>query len=316
MARSSFVPPVVTLLIAALALASIAAVCGQPDDERDLQSLGVEEGTIAAETETATSEAGEESQTPAGEGTVETATPEADTTETPTPESEATFVPGDVIKDRRPSTLPTAASVSEAMMLSGSIWVDARPVTGEVLAFVGGRQCGKGKSVQLMHGSLPIFGVEVASAAGTPGCGVPGVEVTISVDGRAMNETVLWAAGFQSGRRLIAGPEFGHYRGTILTDEPITTIVPYVNDAVCGETLDIGVVAAGLIYYNVVVDPEELKAGCGRPGAAVTFRALTDDGSRTDAGTSTWHTGGVVERREIEPILTDEPSPIATQVAS
>src|SRR4051794_16452499 len=47
------------------------------------------------------------------------------------------------------SPLPTANSDSDAMLIEGDVWVDARPASGELLAFINGKQCGRGQSIRL-----------------------------------------------------------------------------------------------------------------------------------------------------------------------
>lgn len=310
MARSSFVSPVVALLIAALALASVAAVCGQPDDEGDLQSLGVDEETIAAVTEAATAAV---SDMPTAEVTAESATPDANATETPTPQSEATFVPGDAVAPTQiPSELP-AASLSDKMWIGGSVWVDARPVTGEVVAFIDGKQCGRGLSVVLPSASrFPTFVMDIASDSEVAGCGLPGSVVTLVVGERTANDTFTWQPGSQPAQTFVVGPAFANYRGTLRTDVKVLDVVPYVGDVACGEAVDLYSGADGLTYYNVAVDPEELKPGCGRAGAEVKFRAEIDGQADVEIAGSTWYTDSLVQRADVDitgSVAVDAPAP-------
>jgi len=53
---------------------------------------------------------------------------------------------------------------------------------------------------------VPRFVIVIASDATAPGCGIPGAPITITVDGRAMNDTIPWQPGFQQPVTLIAGP--------------------------------------------------------------------------------------------------------------
>jgi len=77
------------------------------------------------------------------------------------------------------------------------------------------------------------------------------------------------------------------------------SVVPYVGGIVCGEQLDLYLGPDGW-SYQVAVDPEELKPGCGRPGATVTFRLVTDGQGDGDLGASPWETGSLVQRGAID----------------
>ncbi|MDE3097264.1 MAG: hypothetical protein KGK07_14845 [Chloroflexota bacterium] len=104
------------------------------------------------------------------------------------------------------------------MIVGGTLWVDARPATGEVLAFINGKQCGRGQSVLVPSDLLipiPRFVIRVESASTEPGCGIPGAVVTLTVNGRAMNDPVPWRPGFQQQIVSIAGPAFAVYYGTL-----------------------------------------------------------------------------------------------------
>ena len=187
------------------------------------------------------------------------------------------------------------------MVIGGVLWVDARPAIGEVIAHIGGVECGRGESFLLADGGLPTLYVEVASAAGQPGCGTPGAPVLITVNGRAMNEAVEWRPGFQQPLTIIAGPAFAQYEGEIMFDASLIPlrVVPYVGGVPCGQQLN-GFQGDRKVYYQVVVDPAELRPGCGAGGAQVTLRleGALPDGTATEVVIDTvgWQAGPKVQR--------------------
>jgi hypothetical protein len=68
-------------------------------------------------------------------------------------------------------------------------------------------------------------------------------------------------------------------------------VVPYIDGRVCGEELFSDAAARdhdGLKLYHVVVDPEELVAGCGREGAVVQFVLQVEGQPDVDLGAESW----------------------------
>lgn len=217
---------------------------------------------------------------------------------TPAPDAtpSATEEPTNVAKTVE-STSPR--STSDPMVIGGDLWVDARPVIGEVMAFIGGQECGRGQSIRLAAeppSPIPFFTLEIASDAAQPGCGIPGAEVSITIDGRSVNDTVLWRPGPQPPVSLIAGPSFATYYGELLIDgiPPAFKVLPYIDGKLCGDDLSAMAVFGGKLTYHVVVDPDELRPGCGRDGADVTLRLQIDGRSDITLSTTQWTTGAAV----------------------
>lgn len=198
--------------------------------------------------------------------------------------------------------LATPASPSDAMFLGGELWVDGGVSEGEVVAYIAGRECGRGQSIST--GDAPVFAIRVASDAEVPGCGMPGVPVTLTINGRAMNDTVAWQPGFQQPLTLFAGPVVARYIGYIRFDAPFSEtnispqrVIPYIDDIVCGGQLN-PMQGNGEVGYEIAVMPEELKPGCGREGAVITLRLeLMAAGTSivVDLGQVPWQPGRRVE---------------------
>ncbi len=174
------------------------------------------------------------------------------------------------------AVFPTPASAADAMIVGGTLWVDARPATGEVLAFINGKQCGRGTSGLLQSdppSAISTFVIQVDADRAHPGCGVPGAEVTLTVNGRAMNDPVPWRPGFQQQIVSIAGPAFAIYYGTLKVNAalPGLAVFPYIGGVLCGVNLVALAPDPVTLHYEVVVDPAELKPQCGRAGAYVEF---------------------------------------------
>lgn len=279
-------PILIGLTVIALSAASLAAVCGQPDPV-----------------------ATQEARTPTVEIAVLTVEPQVTAVPTnieATPVLRATPFPTS-------PPLPTASSDSETMILGASLWVDARPATGEVLAFINGQECGKGQASFADQGSpFTTFGIAIASDADKPGCGVPGAVITMTVNGRELNGPLVWMPGFQAMDALAAGPPFARYYGRIRADFgslPRMRVVPYVGDAVCGEQLTSSRLALDESSYTVVVDSEDSRPGCGRPGAVVVFKLSIDGLPEIDLGTEAWKTTSLVNRNDAEVSLPVTPLP-------
>lgn len=218
---------------------------------------------------------------------------EATSTTTPTaePDSPTVAPTAEVV------IFPTPSSDSDTMVIGGWPWVDARPFFGEVVALVGDLECGSSQSGALPDGSsIPIFVIEIASNAQQAGCGVPGAPMTIMLGARAANEMIQWNAGFQQQVTLIAGPSFAQYSGTVRVSAgafPTVQVVPYVGDLVCGAQIDGGFSGLSEWYYQVVVDPVQLKPGCGQDGAEVVLKLVEGSGDRTLAVVP-WQPGPLV----------------------
>jgi hypothetical protein len=180
------------------------------------------------------------------------------------------------------------------MLVGGTLWVDARPVQGQVLAFIDGKQCGRGQSFRPNAeppDPIGMFTIMIATDSDEPGCGVPGVPVTISVNGREMNERIPWQPGWQQPMSLIAGPAFATYHGKLDAPGGLPwpfSVWPYVGGVLCGKDLSSGGISGQDAYFYVVVDPEELRPGCGREGVDVELRLRIADGTEIAIDTVPW----------------------------
>jgi hypothetical protein len=207
---------------------------------------------------------------------------------------------------RELARLPTPASNAEAMLVGGTLWVDARPATGEVLAFIGGKQCGRGQSGRLPSeppDPVNTFVIAIASDSAEPGCGVPGAPVTISVDGREMNDRIPWQPGSQQPRGLIAGPAFATYYGTLTAPGELRwpfSVRPYVGGVLCGADLTSGGLAGQAAHFYVVVDSEELRPGCGRDGVDVELRLRIADETEIVIDTAPWKQQFGIQRPTVD----------------
>lgn len=244
-------------------LVSLGAVCGPVEEQ------------LAEETPTA--DTGEHPT--AGTG----ATPQVPAVST-TPEdgSVPTVTPG-----------PTEVSV-QPMVIGGTMWVDARPVEGEVLAFVGTVLCGRGQSVRLGGDSLPFLVVAVETAAQHAGCGQPGAQIQLEVNGRRVNEPIEWAPGPQPQAMYVVGPSFAILTGSIGsgTRPSGVVLVPYVEDSACGTEIVPQMLPRGVpTSFLVIVDPDELTPGCGRYGSIVRLIAMTDEVGSAEVARATWSIG-------------------------
>jgi hypothetical protein len=254
------------LSLIALASASLAGVCGDPD------AVGTPTADVAAVASVLPPATIDATDTPI----VATATVSPDTpVPTATLEDEPTSAPD------RMNSLPTASSTSDVMVLHGWMYLDARPARGTVQAFVEGRLCGEGSAAPLAD-EEGLFGVEIESDAQQPGCGLPGASVTVTIDGVQVDQAVEWQAGYSEALRLSAGAAVAFYRGTLSVGGELDAsarVVPYVGDVVCGAA------AHGSIWpqdhsrwlFQLTVDPDEVTPGCGQRGADVTF-VLSIDG--------------------------------------
>jgi hypothetical protein len=181
------------------------------------------------------------------------------------------------------------------MTIGGVLWVDGTTPTGDVIAYIGGKECGRGQSI-LLPDAGPTFIVTVASDATQPGCGKPGAPTTLTVNGREMNDKVDWQPGFQQPRTFFAGPVVAQYWGTFRRDRSMrpTRVVAYVGDMICGEQG--GLQGDAEVGYHLAVYPDALRPGCGRAGAVVTLRLVGASDGRafeTVLQTTLWSPGSL-----------------------
>lgn len=205
----------------------------------------------------------------------------------------ATFGPAAVLSAATPTPTPSpipsatpeptvAASptpVERGMMILGRTWVDARPSSADVRAFIGGVECASSQQVGTDAGYT--FTLTIPAASERPGCGVPGATITFKVGDRDAPQTVTWQSGTTLFETLIAGPPFTLYAGTFTYRGPLAQIEvePLINGVVCGIQLNPPLGEGPTWDFVVVVDPDVLRPGCGRPGVTVTFRLVRVTGT-------------------------------------
>jgi hypothetical protein len=175
----------------------------------------------------------------------------------------------------------------EDVLSGGEIW----PVHALTVALIGDRVCGVG-----LHRVWGAILLPVPSAEQTPGCGEPGAQIRFAVNGFAIPETRAWKPG--RGEQLkvrleaspdtpTAGPAFAYYtfalpaRPEDYVGQPEQSVEAFVGGVSCGHARGLGPEAIVL-----AVAPAELARGCGREGAAVSFRV---DGAVV--GTAAWEPG-------------------------
>ena len=90
-------------------------------------------------------------------------------------------------------------------------------------------------------------------------------------------------------------------------------VYAFIVDALCG-----GQISGGELYtdtkwnYLVLVDPEEIRPGCGRDGAEIALILTVDGQPDIDLGTEVWHPGASVERPTIDLAGQVPTKPLAT----
>ena len=121
--------------------------------------------------------------------------------------------------------------------------------------------------------------------------------MTITLNGRPMNDTVEWQPGFQEGRAdLLAGPAFVRYYGEIRIDAgfpPRMHIYAFIDDVLCGDS-DLGI-SGHVLDYLMIVDPEELRPGGGRDGAEINLILTVEGQPDIDLGRQRWQPGPAIE---------------------
>jgi hypothetical protein len=153
----------------------------------------------------------------------------------------------------------------------------------------------------LPDGGHPIFVVEIASSASHSRCGRPGDRVMLTIDGRALDETIEWRPGFQQPVSLRAGPDFLQVSGRIVradTGSTVQRVVPYIDGRVCGEDVFGLAMTGNILPYQVVIDPEALQPHCGRDGMEVTLVVEFASGARVVLHRTTWQAGGRIDLGE------------------
>jgi hypothetical protein len=200
------------------------------------------------------------------------------------------------------------------MLIGGSIWVDARLVSDRVQAWIGGTLCASEDSIRFPDGP-PGFFMEVPSAAVVDGCGTPGASVQFTIDGRSLDQTVVFTEGAVPPVTLTSGAPFMQISGLFSVTEDDAqvhvAVEPFVDGTRCGYDLASG--RGGTQRgYHVVVFSEELSPGCGAPGKMVELELVVveDDGTRVPLGMSLgrrdWEPGTLLQAAD-EPRVGDLP---------
>jgi hypothetical protein len=184
------------------------------------------------------------------------------------------------------------------MFLGGSLWIDAEQPGGDVLAFINDVQCGEGQQALVPDAFSPSFILIVRSNSEQAGCGVPGAEVTVMLNRRAMNERVAWQSGFREPVTLIAGPPFAVYGGVLLFDgtPPDYTVVPYINVVACGDPQSGAPIFPDNPYrYGALVLSDQMRPGCGHDGAMVSLVMHMDGLQDIVLDTVPWRTSAYMD---------------------
>lgn len=187
---------------------------------------------------------------------------------------------------------------SDPMFLTGSIFVDARPYYGEVVASINGVECGRGQAGRVQSeppSDSSTYIIQIASSATKPGCGTPGAIMTFTAAGRVMNDTVEWAPGYRHLITLIAGPLWATFYGQVLVagNPEGVKLLAFIDGVLCGEAPVERVLYPSDIHYAVVVDPAELRPGCGRDEVPVTLLFRAEGYPDVALDTLPWRTGTV-----------------------
>jgi hypothetical protein len=222
-----------------------------------------------------------------------TATRTVGTTDTPVAvEPSATPAPA------QPTSTP--ASPEEWMTIGGHLWIDARPAGAVISALIDGQICAEEWTLLPPVGP-PVISLEVPPASERAGCGRPGATIFLGVNGKPAPYGVPWAGGETALVEVVIGPPFGRYGGSFTYEGAIAQydVVPLIDGHVCGEQLPWPRGGPSpVVFYEIVVDPVELRPGCGRPGAIVELRVrITSPETGThqaSLGSVAWKTDGLV----------------------
>lgn len=207
---------------------------------------------------------------------------------------------------------PPQASVDDVMAVGGPMWIDGRrPGDVEAVATINGVECGRAQSLLLLHSDFSGITLDVASSARTPGCGTPGDPVIITLNGRPINTIVPWQPGDaladfspEVPPILAVGAPIAEFRGVLHFEESYPLgmeVIPLVDGDTCGEMLSSTVQGRGPEWhYYVVVDAEDLAAGCAKEGDTVSFVLRIDGLDEIDLGTEVWSPWASIERSPID----------------
>jgi hypothetical protein len=221
-----------------------------------------------------------------------------------------TLACGDLEQDQVAPTetaVPAESSPQISMRVGGVAWIDARPAPdgSEVVAFADTVECGRTTTAVAVDDYQAAFGLDVASTEQVSGCGAPGVTLRFEIEGRAADQTIDWAASGRTRLDLIVGPAFARITGSIDTTNlsigESILVEPRIDGNVCGAQVFGGTGDGTSAGYIVVIDPQEIRAGCGRPGAVVALHALVQHADGTTSITeepiasSPWVSGELVE---------------------
>jgi len=187
-------------------------------------------------------------------------------------------------------------------LITGRAWLDAQPVTPTVpvVFTVGGHPCWSAStSLNTSAAGVPYTTYSASlEPQADPQCRLG--DIDLSIDGRPANKALSWERfwrgqvdggigpftyfevqipGFLgvSGQAVEVGtvtPEnVSRHEGTLVPDG--TEITAYVAAELCGTTITKAITGSqaefGGNLFGLIVPPADVKAGCGTPGAEVTF---------------------------------------------
>ena len=247
---------------------------------------------------------GNDARAPGSSSTALRATPTLtlDTTDTPvTVDATDTPMPLEPSATSASAEATTTPAPAEGWMtIGGHLWIDARPAGAVISALIDGQVCAE-ESTLLPPVGPPVISLDVPPASEKAGCGRPGATVFLEVNGTPAPQVVPWAGGETPLVEVVIGPPFGRYGGSFTYEGAVTQyeVVPLIDGNVCGEQLPWPRGGPSpVVFYEIVVDPIELRAGCGHPGAIVELRVrITSPGAGTHEAllaSVPWQTDGLV----------------------
>lgn len=185
------------------------------------------------------------------------------------------------------TALPTASSTAEPgprMRISGDVWLNARSTNGiNVTAMAGDVECASGSSAIPMDAWIAMYVVFIDSSSSDPACFEPNTTLSFRVEGAPVEAIAIYSPGSEQHIDLFAGPAFARYTGAFADPGDLSSdahVEAVIDGTVCGTQLN---PFQGGFAYDVIVDPEDVTPGCGKPGATVTLELV--DAPRRGLGT-------------------------------
>jgi len=174
-----------------------------------------------------------------------------------------------------PTAGPSNPDLTGSMLVGGDVWSNGLPAFTTIRAFVGSTECGTAQSIQVLDGDTTSYTMSVLGAARRTGCAQEGSVVTFTVGDVKVDKTVVWKEKTTARANLVAGGPFDRiggrfaYPGRVPADLAVEALI---NGVQCGQQLN-GFQGEGPEYdFDVVVFSDQIRAGCGRPGAEITLQ--------------------------------------------